>query len=119
MAGGQERLLRRRITSVESTKKITRAMELIAASRIVKAQARGKPKDQEGGWRYQPEGVDSDLRVTGWQVRALRAARSAGCSLWAEPIEKAVSYIKRCGDCASFETRACSRPPEPMTRIFI
>ncbi|HET6873519.1 MAG TPA: F0F1 ATP synthase subunit gamma [Acidimicrobiales bacterium] len=38
MAGGQERVLRRRIRSVESTKKITRAMELIAASRIVKAQ---------------------------------------------------------------------------------
>jgi F-type H+-transporting ATPase subunit gamma len=40
MAGGQERILRRRIRSVQATKKITRAMELIAASRIVKAQAR-------------------------------------------------------------------------------
>ncbi|MDQ6838483.1 MAG: F0F1 ATP synthase subunit gamma [Actinomycetota bacterium] len=38
MAGGQERTLRRRIRSIQSTKKITRAMELIAASRIVKAQ---------------------------------------------------------------------------------
>jgi F-type H+-transporting ATPase subunit gamma len=40
MAGGQERILRRRIRSVESTKKITRAMELIAATRVVKAQER-------------------------------------------------------------------------------
>jgi F-type H+-transporting ATPase subunit gamma len=40
MAGGQERTLRRRIKSVESTKKITRAMELIAATRVVKAQER-------------------------------------------------------------------------------
>ena len=40
MAGGQERILRRRIRSVQSTKKITKAMELIAASRIVKAQQR-------------------------------------------------------------------------------
>src|SRR3954462_14995945 len=40
MAGGQERILRRRIKTVESTKKITKAMELIAASRIVKAQQR-------------------------------------------------------------------------------
>jgi F-type H+-transporting ATPase subunit gamma len=40
MAGGQERILRRRIKTVESTKKITKAMELIAASRIVRAQAR-------------------------------------------------------------------------------
>jgi F-type H+-transporting ATPase subunit gamma len=40
VAGGQERILRRRIKSVESTKKITRAMELIAATRVVKAQDR-------------------------------------------------------------------------------
>ena len=40
MAGGQERILRGRIKSVQATKKITRAMELIAASRIVKAQQR-------------------------------------------------------------------------------
>ena len=40
MAGGQERALRRRIKSVQSTKKITKAMELISASRIAKAQER-------------------------------------------------------------------------------
>jgi len=40
MAGGQERILRRRIRSIDATKKITRAMELIAASRIVKAMGR-------------------------------------------------------------------------------
>lgn len=40
MAGGQERALRRRIKSVDATKKITRAMELIAATRVVKAQER-------------------------------------------------------------------------------
>ncbi len=40
MAGGQERILRRRIKTVESTKKITRAMELIAATRVVQAQDR-------------------------------------------------------------------------------
>jgi F-type H+-transporting ATPase subunit gamma len=40
MAGGQERLLRRRIKTIQSTQKITRAQELIAASRIVRAQGR-------------------------------------------------------------------------------
>jgi F-type H+-transporting ATPase subunit gamma len=40
VAGGKERILRRRIKSVQNTKKITKAMELIAASRIVKAQQR-------------------------------------------------------------------------------
>jgi F-type H+-transporting ATPase subunit gamma len=38
--GAKVREYRRRIKSVQSTKKITRAMELIAASRIVKAQGR-------------------------------------------------------------------------------
>src|SRR3954453_8795463 len=38
--GAQLRVYRRRIKSVQSTKKITRAMELIAASRIGKAQQR-------------------------------------------------------------------------------
>ena len=37
--GAQQRVFRRRIRSVQSTKKITKAMELIASSRIVKAQA--------------------------------------------------------------------------------
>ena len=37
--GAQLRVYRRRIRSVQSTKKITRAMELIAASRIAKANA--------------------------------------------------------------------------------
>jgi len=38
--GGQLRAVKRRIGSVKSTQKITRAMELIASSRIIKAQRR-------------------------------------------------------------------------------
>jgi F-type H+-transporting ATPase subunit gamma len=38
--GAQLRLVRRRIRSIQSTRKITKAMELIAASRILKAQQR-------------------------------------------------------------------------------
>lgn len=37
---GQQRVYRQRIRSVQATKKITRAMELIAASRVVKARQR-------------------------------------------------------------------------------
>ena len=40
MPGGQERALRRRVRSIQSTKKITRAMELIAASQIVRSLTR-------------------------------------------------------------------------------
>ncbi|HEY5103792.1 MAG TPA: ATP synthase F1 subunit gamma [Acidimicrobiales bacterium] len=40
MAGGQEKILRRRIKSVNSTRKITKAMELIAAAQIPRSTAR-------------------------------------------------------------------------------
>ncbi len=40
MPGGAERILRRRIGSVKNTKKITRAQELIAATRVAQAQRR-------------------------------------------------------------------------------
>ncbi|HWC39344.1 MAG TPA: ATP synthase F1 subunit gamma [Acidimicrobiales bacterium] len=53
MAGSQERVLRRRIRSIQSTRKTTRAMELIAASRIVRAQQR------IGGGRPYVERIDS------------------------------------------------------------
>ena len=48
--GAQLRVYRRRMRSVQATKKITRAMELIAASRIVKSQQRvaaSKPYTEE------------------------------------------------------------------------
>jgi F-type H+-transporting ATPase subunit gamma len=38
--GAQQRIYRRRISATQSTRKITKAMELIAASRIVRAQSR-------------------------------------------------------------------------------
>jgi F-type H+-transporting ATPase subunit gamma len=58
MAGGQERLLRRRIKSVESTKKITRAMELIAASQMGRARAR------LAGTRLYVDGIERLLATT-------------------------------------------------------
>lgn len=58
MAGGQERELRRRIRSVESTKKITRAFELIAASQIVRAQSR------IAGARPYVDGLETVLATT-------------------------------------------------------
>ena len=36
--GAQQRVYRRKIRSIQSTQKITKAMEMIASSRIVKAQ---------------------------------------------------------------------------------
>jgi F-type H+-transporting ATPase subunit gamma len=42
MPGGAERILKRRIGTVSNTKKITRAMELIAATRVARAQQRAR-----------------------------------------------------------------------------
>ena len=58
--GAQQRIFRRRIKTVQSTKKITKAMELIASSRIVKAQQR----------------VDAALPYTRELARAISAAAS-------------------------------------------
>ncbi|MBK5222675.1 MAG: F0F1 ATP synthase subunit gamma [Acidimicrobiia bacterium] len=65
MAGGKERILRRRITSVQSTKKITRAMELIAATRVAKAQQRAA---EARPYAEQITGVIQDLAEGGADV---------------------------------------------------
>jgi F-type H+-transporting ATPase subunit gamma len=60
--GAQLRVYRRRIRSVQATKKITKAMELIAAARIVKAQQR----------------VEAARPYTRELVRAISEAASSG-----------------------------------------
>jgi hypothetical protein len=70
---------------------LTKAVKL-----IVLAQNLAKNPENAGGWRYQPTSRDSDISVTGWQVMALRAARSAGCAVPSENIDRAVDYLKRC-----------------------
>jgi Squalene-hopene cyclase C-terminal domain len=70
---------------------LARAVDLIIRSQDIK-----KAEEHAGGWRYQPNSVDSDLSVSGWQVVALRAAKDAGCSVSDEPIQRAVNYVKAC-----------------------
>jgi hypothetical protein len=72
-------------------KALSRAIDLIVKSQDVK-----KGIEHAGGWRYQPNSNDSDISVTGWQVMALRAAKSAGCSIDSTRIDRAVAYLKRC-----------------------
>jgi hypothetical protein len=73
---------------------LARAIDLILKAQDVPSKRRD-PR-AEGGWRYQPSSTDSDLSVSGWQVMALRAAKSAGCAVPAESIDRAVGYLKRC-----------------------
>ncbi len=73
MAGGQERILRQRIRSINATKKITRAFELIAASRIVRAQQRVHAAQP---YSDQITEVVKDLAAAGGEVQSpLLAAR--------------------------------------------
>jgi hypothetical protein len=74
----------------------TRAALTKAVRVILMAQNLNKSPDQAGGWRYQPTSRDSDISVSGWQLMALRAAKSAGCDVPAANIDRAVAYLKRC-----------------------
>ena len=80
MAGGQERVLRRRIRWVQATKKITKAMELIAASRIVRAQNRiAANRPYRAGWsglsrRRRPGDPNAARSCSGRRSRPQRGA---------------------------------------------
>ena len=67
-----------------------------AVALILQAQEVPKSPEHAGGWRYQPTSRDSDLSVSGWQVIALRAARSAGCDVPSKAIDRAADYVARC-----------------------
>jgi len=75
MPGGAERILRRRIGSVKNTKKITRAMELIAATRVARAQQRARAARP---YSEQLTGVIENLAAGGADVNhpLLRQAES-------------------------------------------
>ncbi len=73
-----------------------RAALVKAVELILKAQDIKKDANQTGGWRYQPTSADSDISVTGWQIMALCAAKSVGCAVPAENIDRAVAFLKRC-----------------------
>jgi hypothetical protein len=79
----------------EEAKPLREALER-AVKLILDSQNLQKPRDQAGGWRYQPSSRDSDLSVTGWQLLALRAAKNVGCDVPAENIDRAVEYVRNC-----------------------
>jgi hypothetical protein len=53
-------------------------------------------QNDDGGWRYQPDGREADISVTICQVMALRAARNAGVYVPSETIDRCIDYVKRC-----------------------
>lgn len=63
-----------------------------AVDLILNAQKRN-PK---GGWRYSPEGTDSDTTICGCQMMALFAARNAGFGVPQEALDKAQAFMDSC-----------------------
>ncbi len=117
MAGGQERILRRRIKSIQSTKKITKAMELIAASQIVRAQGRiaaSKPY-QEGMARIVLEAAMGDPDAAGrllgtpesvTKVAVLSVVADRGlCGGYNSSVFRATERVLRANEAAAVESR--------------
>lgn len=80
MPGGKERELKRRIGTVQTTKQITRAMELIAATRVVKAMNRA---DAARPYARQITSVIENLAAGGAEV--------------SHPLLREVEDVKRVG----------------------
>jgi hypothetical protein len=76
--------------------------QLINRSIVATVKMQRWPKDRavdRGGWQYVGpggEGEDSDLSVTGWELKFLRSAKNVGFDVPSETIDAAVAYVRRC-----------------------
>ncbi len=50
-------------------------------------------QNQDGGWRYEPYAVESDMSIVVCQVMALRAARNIGIRVPKSTIDRAAKYV--------------------------
>ncbi len=67
-----------------------------SAKLILDAQSIKKADPYPGGWRYEPQAVDSDISLCGWNALALRACKGVGIAVPTEAVEKAVQFVLRC-----------------------
>jgi hypothetical protein len=65
---------------------------------ILKAQDVSKSEPWAGGWRYEPNAVDSDISLSGWNALALRAAQEIGLAVPGESLRRAAAFVSRCYD---------------------
>jgi hypothetical protein len=95
---------------------------------IVEAQKIRKEAVEQGGWRYGPASLESDVSVTSWQLLTLHAARQCGYEVDARVFEDGLRYVngafvEGAGDKAGFVYRpGVSQLPEPGitgTALFI
>ncbi|MFN0243454.1 MAG: prenyltransferase/squalene oxidase repeat-containing protein [Planctomycetota bacterium] len=66
----------------DAKKKLQRAVDYIVTS-----------QNAEGGWRYEPHAVDSDMSIVVCQVIALRAARNIGIRVPKATVDRAARYV--------------------------
>lgn len=52
-----------------------------------------KSQNKEGGWRYEPYAVESDMSIVVCQVLALRAARNIGIRVPRATVDRAARYV--------------------------
>jgi hypothetical protein len=92
-----------------------------AVKQILAAQAVEKPEPFAGGWRMQPDAVDSDLSVSAWNILALRAAQNVGMNVPKPPIDRAVAFALRCfnSEQGAFTFQPGSEPGAALTGVGI
>jgi Prenyltransferase and squalene oxidase repeat len=79
-----------------------RAALVKAVKLTIKAQRDAGTGADRGGWHYYSrQQAGSDMSCTGWQIMSLRAAKSLGCDVPSEVIDRAMEYVKRCRDARS------------------
>ncbi len=69
---------------------------LSAGLKVIISSQRQNRDVHFGGWRYKPDGKDSDLSVTAWQILALRSAQNCMIDLPQKTIDDALLYIHSC-----------------------
>jgi len=68
-----------------------------------------KSQNGEGGWRYEPYAVESDMSIVVCQVLALRAARNIGIRVPKATVDRAARYVVD----SAVTTQNASRSPFP------
>jgi hypothetical protein len=85
------------MTQREKAERLRTAI-LLAISATLEMQRWPKERAiDRGGWRYLNDfnTEDSDLSITGWQLKFLRSARNAGFDVPQQPIDAAVAYVRQ------------------------
>jgi hypothetical protein len=67
-----------------------------AANLIVGAQRVNKTAPFAGGWRYEPNSLDSDISLSGWNLLALRACGGDGLEIPDDSAARSIAFILRC-----------------------